>query len=137
MIRRSEDLGLKDYINFTGLLQNEGLVKAVNSADFMVMFSNYENMPVVINEAFSCGVPVISSAVGGIPEFVNEERGVLVKVADEDDLLEKILWMLDHFGDFDKDKIRGYAVSNFSNEAVEGLLKRIYKSSLKNMKDLL
>lgn len=71
-------------LEFTGLLEGKDLVKEMASASLMVVFSNYENFPVVINESFALGIPVISTAVGGIPEFVNDTNGCLIKAGDEE-----------------------------------------------------
>ena len=113
-------------VQFTGLLENEKLITAYQNADFMVMFSNYENMPVVISESFSCGLPVIATSVGGIPEYVNPENGILVEAADEEALLDALNYMLDHFQEFDKQKIRQYAVDNFGKKAVTDKLRELY-----------
>ncbi len=123
----SIQLGLKEpQVVFTGLLENENLVSAYQSADFMVMFSNYENMPVVISESFSCGLPVVATAVGGIPEYVDTQNGKLVAAGDETALLDAINFMLDHYCDFDPKKIRNDAVATFGKQAVAKKLRELY-----------
>ncbi|MDO9254426.1 MAG: glycosyltransferase [Bacteroidales bacterium] len=123
----STELGLPEsQVRFTGLLEGEKVVDAYQSAEFMVMFSNYENMPVVISESLSCGLPVIATAVGGIPEYLNEANGRLVSPGDEAALLGAINFMLDHSSDFDKKKIRQNAVGIFGKEAVSEKLKELY-----------
>ena len=113
-------------VKFTGLLENREVVTAYREAGFMVMFSNYENMPVVISEALACGLPVVATAVGGIPEFVNTDNGRLVAARDEGALLEAILFMLDHAHEYDRQKIRQEAVQIFSKPAVAMKLKELY-----------
>ena len=113
-------------VKFTGLLENQDVVSAYRDASFMVMFSNYENMPVVISEALACGLPVVATAVGGIPEFVNTDNGRLVAARDEDALLEAICFMLDHCHEFDKEKIRQDAVHIFGKPALALKLKELY-----------
>jgi len=121
------ELGLNDsQVRFTGLLEGENVVEAYQSADFMVMFSNYENMPVVISESLACGLPVVATAVGGIPEYINTENGQLVNAGDEAALLEAIDFMLDHYPEFDKQKIRQNAVEIFSKKAVAEKLQELY-----------
>ena len=75
-------------------------------ADFFVLFSNYENAPVVISEALAVGLPIVSSNVGGISEMINEEIGFLIDRKDEKALKEKILYLLDNFQKYDIEKIR-------------------------------
>jgi len=113
-------------VKFTGLLENEDIVSSYQSAKFMVMFSNYENMPVVISESLSCGLPVVATAVGGIPEYINENNGRLVAAGDEAALLEAINYMLDHYPEFDKQKIRQNAVGIFGKKAVAQKLGELY-----------
>jgi glycosyltransferase involved in cell wall biosynthesis len=127
MKQLATNLEIKDFaIRFTGLLENEDLVSAYQSVCFTVMFSNYENMPVVISESFACGLPVIATAVGGIPEYVNQNTGILIPVGNENELLKALCFMLDHYNEFDKQKIRDSAVQNFSTSAVTQKLKELY-----------
>lgn len=129
----SAEKGLTDKtIRFTGLLENQTLIEVLQQADFMLMFSNYENMPVVINESFSCGIPVISSNVGGISEVINPQTGLLVEKGNEKELEEKINWMLDHHREFDSHKLREYAIKNFSYEAVGCRFFEIYEKALQS-----
>lgn len=123
----ADSLGLKKpLLKFTGLLENENLIDEYQNADFMVMFSNFENMPVVISESFSCGLPVVASAVGGIPEYVNQENGILVPAADEQALLEAVSYMLDHYHEYEKKHIRQFAIEHFSKQAVSTKLQELY-----------
>ena len=127
MKKLANDLNLAtSRVRFTGLLENQDVVMAYREADFMVMFSNYENMPVVISEALACGLPVVATAVGGIPEFVNADNGRLIAARDEDALLEAICFMLDHSHEYDRQKIRQNAVQVFGKPAVASKLKELY-----------
>lgn len=64
-----------------GYVANERLLSIVyNAADILVVPSLNDNLPNVILEALSCGVPVIGHDVGGIPDVVrNGETGLLVE----------------------------------------------------------
>src|SRR5690606_41213396 len=66
-----------DVVTFTGLKQGEELASLLRGSDLMLMFSHYENLPVVISEALCCGVLVISSDVGGIREVLKPRYGTL------------------------------------------------------------
>ena len=133
----ANQLGLDNTVlNFRGLLENDQVIESYQTADFMVMFSNYENMPVVISESFACGVPVIATKVGGIPEYVNESNGILIDKQDEMALLNALNYMLDHCEEYDKTAIRAMAVETFGNKAVAAKLKEIYVSAGLNFTDL-
>lgn len=117
---------------FPGLKENRELIEFYQNSDFLLMFSNYENMPVVIPEAFSCGLPVIATEVGGIPEVINDSNGILVKVKDEIALENAINKMLDAYKTFDNNKLRNFAIQNFSKEVVSESFYNIYKQIIEN-----
>jgi len=123
----AQELGVKDtFVYFDGLMEGQILIDFFNSADFLVLFSNYENLPVIIVEAFACGLPVLSTDVGGIKEHLNEERGILVEAGDENAFIEKLDSMLSNYSNYNSKKIREYAVSNFSNKVIGKSFYTIY-----------
>lgn len=122
------------FVYFNGLKENEELAGLMAGADFQVMFSRFENLPVVILESYACGVPVISSDVGGISEHMNENLGLLISSEDEDRLLETINFMLDNYQNYDKIKIRAYAQSHFSREVIGEKLAEVYNSVVQSAK---
>jgi L-malate glycosyltransferase len=128
----SDELALTGtFVRFAGLKENKELAKMMADAEFMIMFSNHENLPVVILESYACGVPVISTRVGGIHEHLNDDLGILTEPKDEDEFFNAIDNTLDHLDRFDKDKIRKYAVDHFSNEVIGNALFKVY-SDIKN-----
>lgn len=70
--------------------QNQ-MVKYLQNSDVFILFSNYENLPCVILESFSCGIPVISTRVGGIEEYFPQDFGVLIDPKNEEELAHQIL----------------------------------------------
>ena len=120
-------LGLRyPQVQFMGLVEGERLVELYCSASFMVLFSNYENMPVVIGEAFACGLPVIATQTGGIAEYVQDWNGQLIAVGDEHALSLSILYLLNHSDTFDRQHISNYAEQCFGNVVVEKQLRALY-----------
>ncbi|MFH0999278.1 MAG: glycosyltransferase family 4 protein, partial [Bacteroidota bacterium] len=98
-----------------------------HQADFMVIFSNFENIPVVLNEALVCGLPVIATNVGGIKEIVNEENGIIIESGDENLLAETLLNAINNTTQFDKERIMKSA-SRFSYREVGKLISKFYNS---------
>ena len=129
----AESLGIKDtFVRFPGLKEGEELGALLREARFLLIFSHYENMPVVMNEAFMSGVPVLSSDVGGIREMLTPDKGVLVTPGDEAGLVTAMENMLDHTGNFDPQHIRAYAEATFSREALANYLDNLYREVLRS-----
>ena len=118
---------LSDCVIFHGKKTSAEVAEAYQNADFFVLFSNFENLPCVIVEAFASGVPVLSTAVGGIAEILSPERGILIPQGDEEALLRSMNQMLDHCHEYDREAIRQYAISTFSNEIIGNQIFETYR----------
>ncbi|MCR5659507.1 MAG: glycosyltransferase [Bacteroidales bacterium] len=121
---------LEDCVIFHGKKTSAEVAQAYQEADFFVLFSNFENLPCVIVEAFASGVPVLSTAVGGIAEILSPERGILIPQGDEDALLNGMNHMLDHSSEYDHEAIRQYAVSTFSNDIIGKQIFETYEKTV-------
>lgn len=116
-------------IEFIEYLPQEEMMIHLQKAHALLMFSNQENLPCVILEAFSCGTPVISTNVGGISEYFPQEFGFFVEKNDEIALLNKILDLYKN-PILLKSKMHQYAVDNFSKQAISDSFSAIYYKSL-------
>jgi len=119
----------KELIRFYGLQQGQDLVDLYHQADFLVLFSNFENIPVVINEAQACGLPVIATEVGGISEVINTENGFLIEPKNEEQLTRILAQTIGEDFTFNSLEIQVKAKSKYSFDAVGNQLNKIYKAS--------
>jgi len=132
LLAYGDEMGVKDtYAIYYGLKENTELAALMKAADFMLMFSRYENLPVVILESYACGVPVLSTDVGGIREHMNKDLGILIESEDEESLYQSLDRLLDNYKEYDAAKIRAYAVDHFSNEVIGKQLFEVYTSVIK------
>lgn len=111
-----------ELYHFTGILENENLAEIIMGSHLLVVFSNYENFPVVINECLSFGLPILSTNVGGISEVINDDNGVLINAGAEDELIVEMKNFLEGNYNFDSPKIRAEFEKQFSMESVGKLL---------------
>ncbi len=76
----SRRLNLDDSFIFVGMVPSEEVVDFYtnNTIDLFVNTSSSEGVPFSIMEAFSAGIPVMATDVGGTKEIVNDEVGVLL-----------------------------------------------------------
>ncbi|NVO03801.1 MAG: glycosyltransferase [Bacteroidetes bacterium] len=122
---------LNDKVFFHGKMESDEIADFMKDAAFLLLFSNYENLPCVIAEAFAAGVPVLSTEVGGINEFFNDKLGILIKAGDKIALQNAMNTMLDKHIEFDKNHLHSYANENFSYQVIGEKLFNIYTETLK------
>jgi glycosyltransferase involved in cell wall biosynthesis len=85
-------LGLEDAVVFLGRLERADIVKLYHSAHAFLNPSRVDNMPNSVLEALACGLPVISTNVGGVPYIVRDgETAVLVAPDNEMEMAQAIL----------------------------------------------
>jgi glycosyltransferase involved in cell wall biosynthesis len=120
----------EDNLTISGEITLSQVAKKMAEAHAFLMFSHYENLPCVILEAFSCGIPVISSDTGGIRGHLDPSRGILVTNGMEDELERAILQVHRGYDDFNSEEIRQYAVENFSEAAISEQYTQLYEQMM-------
>jgi glycosyltransferase involved in cell wall biosynthesis len=81
---------LQQNVTVHGTVNHHQVVDLLQKCHALILPSYQEGVPNVIMEAFACGVPVVATKVGGIPEVVNDDNGVLIEDHTEADILEGI-----------------------------------------------
>lgn len=86
-------LGLEDQVIFLG--KQENLEELYSISDLMLLLSEKESFGLVALEAMACGVPVIATNVGGIPEVIEDGKtGYTCNVGDIGDISDKAIRLL-------------------------------------------
>jgi len=95
----------------------------------------YECAPMTIVEALACGLPVIASDLGSIPEFVADRRtGLLFRPGDADDLAQNVRWAFDHSEEMQlmRDAARREYEEKYTAERNYKMLIDIYEMAIEN-----
>lgn len=88
-------LRLGAVVDFVGRVAHEDMPALLAQAACLINPSRVDNMPVSILEAFACGVPVVSTRAGGIPDMLQDGRsGLLVPVDDDIAMARQLLRIL-------------------------------------------
>lgn len=91
----ARELNLRN-VEFKGLLAPGEMPRVCDEADVYLNASNVDNMPLSILEAFSSGLPVVTTNAGGIPYMVEDERtGLVVRMNDHEALAASALRLLE------------------------------------------
>ena len=129
----SANLELKNT-EFLGRIEQHKMPEIYDKADIYLNSSIVDNMPLSFIEAFSCGLPVVSTDAGGIPYICeNGETALLVERNDYEDLAEKAITLLEN-NDLAQ-KIIAKARKNcvkYSKENVRGAWLNIYRNLTSN-----
>jgi glycosyltransferase involved in cell wall biosynthesis len=92
----ARDLGLCNTA-FVGQVKHDAIVEQYEAADIFLNGSEIDNQPLSILEAFACGLPVVTTNAGGIPDMVNDSmNGFVVARADHEALAERALRLLEN-----------------------------------------
>lgn len=89
--RLAGELGIAERVVFAGRPPHEDLVRRLQQADLFCLPTLSEGMPVATIEAMACGLPVVASAVDGIPESVVEGVSGLLVPPDDAGALARAL----------------------------------------------
>ncbi|MEW6268578.1 MAG: glycosyltransferase family 4 protein [Thermodesulfobacteriota bacterium] len=123
----------RDRVLFRSRVPLEELPRVYQSADLAVVPSNYDNSPYTCVEPMACGIPVVGTAVGGIPEYVADgETGCLVPPRDPTALAEAILRLAadsrlrSHMGEAARIRVERL----YDHRRVTAEMERLYRAAL-------
>lgn len=89
--RQARSLGVAERVKFTGAIRHADVLGWCGSADAFVLNTSFESFSFQVLEAMAVGAPVITTAIGSIPELITDGReGVLLAPNDSEGFLESI-----------------------------------------------
>lgn len=126
-------LELDSKVRFHGYCPREELVALYNASDIFVLPSMAEAFGMVFVEAMSCGLPVIGAQVGGVPDIIKENNGILVPPGSVEDLAMAIQSLAT---DPERRKKLGQAnrlkaVEQYSWQSVMGRYEAVYRTCVR------
>lgn len=122
--RQVDEAGLGDAVRFLGALPPERVREPLSAADVFVLATRNEGWANVFLEAMACGLPVVTTDVGGNAEVVCDERlGTVVPFGDAAQLQAAIHAALVH--PWDRELIRRHAEANTWDRRVAELVERL------------
>ena len=93
----AEKLGVGNRVRFAGFLDMAGKAREMDQAEIYLNTNRIDNMPVSVVEACAMGMPVVATAVGGVPDLLDHgETGLLVADEDDEAMAQAIECLLDN-----------------------------------------
>jgi len=126
----AQRLGIADRVDFQGIRTPEQIAQALHESHLFVLPSLAENLPLALMEAQASGLPVVATTVGGVPEMVTPQTGILVPPNDVPALTEALQRMLDTVDGYDREAIVASARERWSYEALGARWDRVYRQVL-------
>lgn len=125
------DLGLEGDTHFLG--KQEDVAEVISMADVMLLPSEKESFGLVALEAMACGVPVVTTNAGGLPEVVPDgECGFLLPVGDVAGMAERTVRLLtdeDLYRRLSRNSIR-WSSETFCHEKITSQYELLYRELL-------
>ncbi len=116
-----QSLGLTERVRFMGPVKPDDLAGLLSAADLFVLSTRNEGWANVFLEAMACGLPVVTTNVGGNAEVVNHDSlGEVLPFGDHERLCAALERGLRR--DWDRQAIRAYAQNNTWDRRVEVLV---------------
>lgn len=82
--QQAKALGIQDRVSWHGMIA--GASRLLPALDVLVLSSRTEGTPMVLLEAMSAGIPIVTTAVGGVPDMLTSDEALLVPRDDPDAL---------------------------------------------------
>lgn len=128
---QARQLGLLNTeVFFTPAVAYTQVAALMQQSQALVLFSRFENLPCVILEALCCGLPVISSRAGGVAEVIHADNGILVESENVQQLSNAMLELIQHYKNYNRDKIAASATATFNYETVGTQISQVYTNVL-------
>lgn len=129
--RLVRELNLSENVKFLG--KQDGLVEILSSSDLFLIPSQSESFGLAALEAMACGLPVISSSVGGLPELVkHNECGFISEIGDIDRMARYSLDLLTNDKKYElfSHNARSRAINKFDKSIIVPMYEEHYKNIL-------
>jgi len=110
-----------DTVEIVGQIPHKKIAEYMKNADFIILPSWSEGLPTVLVEAMACGLPVIATNVGGIPEIINKDVGILVEPKNPEKLAKGIMYAISKKWDrrLISDYIKNYTWEKNAEKTIE------------------
>lgn len=130
---QAQRLNLKN-VKFLGNQPQAVLKDIYNIADVSCVPSRREPFGLVAAEAMACGTPVIATNEGGLPDFINENVGILIPVNDSEQLALAVKQVINGEKVFNREEISKEAQDKHSIDKKVDEFKKRYQLAIKNLK---
>ena len=132
--RISRELGIHEHVRFLG--KQNALPEILSTADIFLMPSQSESFGLAALEAMACGVPVIGTNLGGIPEVItHSENGYIAELGDIKRMAKYALELLSNKKKWElfSTNCRQSAIDNFDIHRIVPMYEALYSRTIESI----
>ena len=129
--RQVHNMGIEQWVRFTGYLDGDDKLEAYQAASVYVLPSTYEMFAITLLESLACGTPIIATDRVGLADFVRQnDLGSIVIYGNVQDLKDEILRTLRRPPDVERRAIYGrrYVLENFGWNSIAADWLNVYEA---------
>jgi glycosyltransferase involved in cell wall biosynthesis len=123
----AKKLKLDYWVTWLGYLTQEQVVERFRNCDCFVLPSRHESFGIVCVQAIACGKPIIATRCGGPEYIVTPENGLLVEVANPEEMTKALYQMFKSKNDYEPKVIRDQFMARFSRTVIVDSLESVYR----------
>jgi glycosyltransferase involved in cell wall biosynthesis len=127
---RARASGVAPHVRFRGRLSRHDVAAMMRRADILVLPSLWENLPCVLLEATSTGLPVVATRVGGTAEIVDASNGQLVEPGSETSLVDGIVQVISRRDQYDPGAMHQTADRRYGYGAIARTWTDVYEAAI-------
>jgi glycosyltransferase involved in cell wall biosynthesis len=122
-------LNITEQVTFLGWINSQQRDEILSQADVFILPSYNEGLPMAILEAMGWSLPIITTPVGGIPELINHQNGLLVTPGNTQELAKAMELLIKDeelrisLGTVARSNVQPYDINNYCHRLIE-----IYRS---------
>lgn len=121
------ELGIIGYGEFLERVDREKIPNVFSNSDVYVCTSDFETFGISAREAMLCGIPVVSTANGGVEEGITPENGLVVPIRDSRAIAQAILKIKNEMNRFDPMRIREIAIQQCGKDHFLERMREFYQ----------
>lgn len=132
LLKLIKKLDIENQVTLFGTATRKEVKELLHQSDAFVLSSKYETFGVVLIEALSCGLPVVSTKCGGPESIIKDEKLGLLCNVDRNSLSKGLEKIHNQKSVYEKEYIRKVVIDTFSEKAIILRLNEIYKKVIKS-----
>jgi len=122
----ANEIGVYEFGEFLPVVNRASINDVLNRAHVFVAPTIFEPFGIAVREAMMCGLPIVSTANGGVEDSISAETGIVVPIKDPVAMAKAILLLKDNYSAYHPQIIRKLAITQCGRESYSKAMSEFY-----------